>query len=67
MRKVHAENQGRLSVHRAVKPRLDEELVDRRRVYDLCETGRVEVASVRIDGDLAEVDVRANAGELDVA
>ena len=30
------------------------------------ETGWVEVASMRIDGDLAEVDVCAHASELDV-
>lgn len=67
MLKVHAEYQGRLSIRRAVKPCLKEELVDRWRVNDVRETGWVEVAGVRIDGDLAEVDVRANAGELDVA
>lgn len=66
MRKIHTEDQCRLSFSRAVEPCLQEELVDRRRVDDMRETGGVEVPSARIDGDLAEVDVRAHAGELNV-
>lgn len=48
-------------------PGLNDELVDHRRVDDLRETRRVEVACAGVDGDSAQVDVSLDCGELDWA
>lgn len=67
MRKVHAEHERRPTVCRAVEPRLHDKPVHSRRVDDVREARRVEVACTGVDRHAREVDVCAHGGEAHIA
>ena len=50
-----------------VEPRADNQLVHRICVHNLSQTGRIEISRARVDSNVAEVDVRPNCRETDLA